>query len=149
MNDKQRKVLMSAYNSFNVETGYHDYEVIGKILVIRRMLAEILGLSLRDNVMPGEGVDDDDDVQEKRFIGENDLSSNEEKSLTKSEQNLLRQVLGVSKGMYGVTDGDDACIRCARRMIAEVAGEPIEYYRLMMEKEVKPLYYKEYKKSAD
>lgn len=142
MNEKQKEVLLKAYGSFDIETGYYDFEIIGKVVVIRRMLAELLQLDIYEHIMPGEYIDDEDGIQELRFIKEKELSSKGEQSLTKSEESLLNHILKISTGMTGVTDADDACLRCARRMLAEVLGLPLANYRLMAEQEVKPLYYR-------
>jgi hypothetical protein len=149
MNDKQREVLLRAYNSFDIQTEYFDFEIIGKVMVIRRMLAELLCLNLLNHIMPGEYTDDDTGLpDELRFIEEKELSTKGEQSLTKDEQYLLEQVLRFSSGMSGLTDSDDACLRCARRMLAEVLGKPLNGYGLMGERELKPIYYKDYQNLA-
>lgn len=56
----------------------------------------------------------------------------------------------VLDGIVGVHDADDACRRVVLREIAEVAGYPnLAHYRLLMETEVKPLYFKEYRVHVD
>lgn len=142
MNDKQKEVLTSAYNSFDIQLGYMDYEFIGRIIVLRRILAELLGLDLSTHIMPGEYIDEDEKNQEYIYIDEKKLSLKGEQLLTKSEQLILNSVLEISYGISGVQDSDDACMRCARRMVAEVLGLSLENYRLIGESNVTPKYYK-------
>ena len=119
-----------------------DYEFIGKIIVIRRILAELLGLNLANHIMPGEYIDDEEPAQEYIYIDIKKLSPKGEQLLTKSEQSLLNQVLKISYGISGTKDSDDACMRCSRRMVAEVLGLPLEKYRLLRENDITPKYYK-------
>lgn len=141
MNEKKRQVLMHAYQSFDVSTDSDDYEVIGKVVAIRRMLAELLDLDLSQNMMPGEYIDDEEDELERKYF---EKSSEVSEELTKMEIIRINRILKISSNMRGLYDSDDACLRCARRMLAEVIDyEPLSHYRLMGERdEVKPIYYK-------
>jgi hypothetical protein len=138
MNKEQREVLLMAYNSFDVELDSDDYINIGKIIIIRRRLAELLGLNLSVNILPGEYFDEEDPI-EWRFIA----PSVETEELSKDEMIFLKETLKITGGVGGCTDSDDACLRCARRMLAEVVEyEPLNHYRLLFEKEMKNIYYK-------
>lgn len=53
MTPKQYKILKKAYDSLDVSLDSDDYTSIGKTIVIRRKLAELLGLSIKNNILPG------------------------------------------------------------------------------------------------
>lgn len=138
MTPKQYEVLKRSYDSLDVSLDPDDYTSIGKIIVIRRKIAELLGLNIKNNALPGEYFDDEDE-QENRFVNK----STQNIPLTENEKKLIRHCLSLLSNVGGASDSDDACLRCATRMLAELCDyEPLAHYRLLYEKEVKKMYYK-------
>lgn len=132
--------------AFGTAIDLYDYRAHGKMVIGKRMLAELLGRP-QDYLLSGECYDeeyaDEDPISELcRFV---DPSDTETPLSTKEKQWLIDTVLMVLDGIGGVGDGDQACMRVARRRIAEVAGHPeLTWFRLMMEEDVNPLYFQEY-----
>lgn len=155
MSLSEKEVLEKALSSLDgvnidIYTHYHsgakeryDFTAIGKMMVVKRMLAEMLSKDLNDYLMPGESEATDDEEMKDLFRFYNPMKNdNLEK---KDKLFLLNTVLPMLDKLGGINDSDDACLRCAKRMIAEVAGyEFLNHYRLMREEDVKPLYYKNY-----
>lgn len=127
----------------------YNYGSLGKTLLALRMLSELLGRQFYF-LLPGEYCDDDTTLDDLRVYTPGDRSDFDE-PLTNSEKRWLIQVLlVVMNGVSGIDDGDDACLRVARRKVAEVAGYPfLNHYRLMMEDTVKPKFFFEYTPLVD
>jgi hypothetical protein len=126
----------------------YNYRAIGKMVMGKRMLAELLARPF-GNLLPGETDDEEDTTLDEmcRFINP---SPHDRPLNNREKQFLINVVLIVLDGVGGLGDGDEACIRVAKRRIAEVAGYPdLGRYRLMMENEVKPLYFQEYQPLVD
>lgn len=127
----------------------YDYEVLGRLMLGRRMLSELLGQQ-RKYLLPGEYVDEEDfDDEVLEYVPF--PRSKDDEPLTDNERRWMSKVLlVVLDGIAGVTDTDDACRRVLLREIAEVAGYPnLAHYRLLMESEVKPLFFEEYTAHVD
>lgn len=152
MSPNETSTLLSALNTLGgTQIDYHNYgkdslynfEVIGKVVVAKRVLAEILGLDINQYLLPGESeFEDGDDKQDwQRFT-----SPSSSLELTLKEKTFLQKTLmPMLDKVSGVYDSDDACLRCVRRMIAEVSGYPdLSHYRLLREDNIKPLYFKQY-----
>lgn len=152
MTSNERDVLSHALQSLDSAaidywnpTGA-NYEAVGRAVMAKRALAEILARDTEDvarYALPGEYIDEDATfVDLCHFTYPSSVGT----PLTVKEKTIIeRKVLDVLQGVSGISDGDDACIRCAKRMIAEVLGiTPLSRYRLMLENDVKPLYFKEY-----
>lgn len=58
------------------------------------------------------------------------------------DYNLIDQVMEYIEDSSDGTDIGDSCVRVAQRKLAEAVGLPLENYKLLHEKEVKPLYRK-------
>lgn len=157
MSPEERKILSRAlyslncsaidyYNYHNNEKKQHyNFEVIGQIIFAKRFLAEMLdiGKELNNYLLPGEPQIDfknGDNPEDWYNFCQKSVSS----ELTKKEKEILiNDVLSLLSNVSGINDGDDACLRCAKRMIAEVANyEPLSDFRLLFEKEIKPKYFK-------
>ena len=148
MNNKERQIIEKAYESFKtVFIDYYAYsskaqfnfESLGKALIIRRMLVEFLQLDINQALLPGEFFFDAQEDNIEDWIRFSHGASSED--LTDEEKQFLTTILTISDSLSGIHDGDDACLRCFSRMIAEVIHyQPISHYRLLMEKEVKNLY---------
>lgn len=66
------------------------------------------------------------------------------------QREVLLSAISTIHGVEGVSDSDDACLRCAARMIAEVLGLPFGEYRLLKEPNPPgPLYYSDYKQVSE
>lgn len=141
MTPKQYEILKRAYESLDVSLDSDDYTAIGKLIVVRRKLAELLGVSIKNNPLPGEYFDDEDDEElENRFINK----SPQDTPLTENEKKFIKHCLNLLSNVGGLSDSDDACLRCSTRMLAELCDyEPLAHYRLLYEKEVKRMYYKD------
>lgn len=122
----------------------YNYSSLGKSMLALRMLSELLCRQY-EFLLPGEYWDDDTTLDELRVYTPVDRSDYDE-PLTDSEKRWLIQVLlVVMDGVGGIDDGDDACLRVARRKIAEVARYPnLSHYRLMMEDNVVPKFFFEH-----
>lgn len=157
MSPEEKRVLSEALHSLNCSAidyyNYHhsgkqnhyNFEVIGKVIFAKRFLAEMLdvGKDLNNYLLPGESqidFEDGDNPEDWYNFCHKSISS----ELTEKEKTILiNDVLSLLSGVSGINDGDDACLRCAKRMIAEVASyEPLSHFRLLFEKEVKPKYLK-------
>jgi len=68
--------------------------------------------------------------------------------MNKNERQSLMELLERLKHIEGARDGDEACLRCARRHLAEVLGLDLTHYRLMYEEipVTRKMFYKHYKK---
>lgn len=124
----------------------YDYRSVGKMVIGKRILSELLSQPF-NNLMPGEqyheDVEYDDHLEDfYRFTIPGDYNT----PLTTTEkQFLISKLLGGLEGIGGLGDIDDACMRVARRQIAEVAGYPdLRRYRLLFESTVKPMYFHDY-----
>ncbi len=53
--------------------------------------------------------------------------------ITGARRDVLLKAIETIGAIEGCTDGDNACIRCAQRMIAEVLGLPLGPFRLLAE----------------
>lgn len=143
-------VQLDYYTYGNNRVEVYDYASIGKMVLAQRALAELLGEDINQYLLPGESpmdIEDGDDPNDwQRFI-----SSTETSELTPKEKKfILNTILPMLKNLGGIHDSDDASLRCAKRMIAEAAGYPeLSHYRLLMEKDIKPLYYKNYEPFID
>jgi hypothetical protein len=143
--DSLNNSFIDYYNSGEKrENGPFDYESIGKVIVARRFLAELLGITENFNfyLLPGESeviLEEGDNTEDWYNFTNKSTSEN----LTDQEKKtILEQILIPLDSVSGINDGDNACIRCARRMIAEtIRFEPISKYRLMFEKEISPKYF--------
>jgi hypothetical protein len=150
MNQKERKIIQKAYESFkstfidyysysNTKTRF-NFESLGKALIIHRMLVEFLQLDINQALLPGEFTfkkEEDDDIEDWIHFS----SGASDSDLTTVEKDFLITILEISNSLSGLNDSDEACLRCFRRMIAEVIHyQPLSHYRLLMEKEVKNLY---------
>lgn len=122
--------------------GAFNFEAIGKVILVKRMLAELIGADINHYLLPGEPVFEEGDDKRDwiHFI------SPIEDEPTSSQLNfLLNTLLPSCDGLSGIQDSDDACIRCFRRMIAEVAGYPeLKHYGLLGKMKDEPLYYSGY-----
>lgn len=69
-------------------------------------------------------------------------------TMNKNERQSLMTLLDRLCYISGEQDADEACLRCARRRLAEVLGLDLTDYRLMHEEvpAVRPIFYKHYKK---
>jgi len=63
-------------------------------------------------------------------------------SATGVDWNLIARVMDAIHKGFEDTDSGNACARCTTRMLAEAVGLPLGPHRLLMEKEVRPLYRK-------
>jgi hypothetical protein len=144
-------VVINYYTNFTIgknNSERYDYAQIGKMVFAKRVIAELIGADINKYLFPGESVfneekDDEDDIEDwLHFFKKNQ----KDLPLTVDVKKFLKkELLTVLSNLSGLNDSDDACLRCASRMLAEVIGEPeLNRYRLMMEKELKPLYFKEY-----
>jgi len=96
------------------------------------------------------------DVQLEQHEGGFDIElriSVTEKNMTDDERKIILHAIDTLKsvGTGHGEDCDDAYMRCALRMLAEVCGLSLEGYRLLKEvgKPVKPLYFAGYRISAN
>lgn len=142
MNAKEHRALSLALDSFNnimVDFNY-DLEQIGRHLLIRRKLCEIIGGDISNHLLPGESLNEHGEPLEHYFLGKSSSTNltTEEKAWIKN--NILLEMQKV----WSLNEVDDACLRCSKRAIAEVIGEYLTQYRLPFEKEIKPLYFKEH-----
>lgn len=56
-------------------------------------------------------------------------------------RNVLLRVIETLNYIEGASDPDDACLRCAKRMIAEALDLPLDGFRLLTEPQpLRPLY---------
>lgn len=124
-------------------TDIYNFNAIGKAFVIKRILAEMAGANLNEHLLPGEYPAESPGEFEEMHRFYTELKT---PWLSKEDKLYLQtKVLPLFNELSGVSDSDDACLRCAARMVAEVCGYPhLSHYRLLMEKEVKPLYNKKY-----
>jgi hypothetical protein len=136
------QILKSSLETLQtIEVMYDDYESIGRLMVARRYLAELLNENLQDYALPGESTlpEDKDDIA-CHFI---DTSFNHHTDkYTQSQIMIVKNLMMIIRKIGGMSDSDDACLRCAVRMLAEtLPEEDLSKYRLLYEKEVKNLYY--------
>lgn len=80
-----------------------------------------------------------------RFLHQRLAESNRRGATNNIQRKLILQAMGTLKSVNTGEDCDDAYMRIALRILAEVIGEPLDGYRLLKEagKSVKPLYYHE------
>lgn len=158
MNADERQVLMRALDSLSSVTvdthvyahqrqyneSAYDYDVLGRQILISRMLAEFVGIP-HEHLLPGEFYEDESDLPGLLVYTPTKRSAEGEPLLDSEKKWLQANVLPVLNHVSGVSDSDDAVLRCVKREIAEVAGYPdLSRYRLMLENEVKPLYFNAY-----
>lgn len=157
MTNDERKVLLNTLESLDVTVvdthvyshtaggtvDLYNYRAIGKMVVAKRMIAELLGIPHK-YLMSGENWDEEEIELDAtcRFA----TPSVPGEPLTRQEKQwLIDTVLVVLNGIGGLNDGDEACLRVATRRIAEVAGYPdLSHYRLLGEHTVKPIYFRAY-----
>lgn len=124
-----------------IEVMYDDYESIGRLIVARRYLAELLDKNLQDYVLPGESnlPEDKDDI----FCHFIDTAFNAQTDeYTQAQMMIVKNLIAIIRKIGGMSDSDDACLRCTVRMLAEtLPEEDLSQYRLLYEKEIKNLYY--------
>ena len=134
MTPKQYEVIEKALHALEVQVMYDDFESLGRIMTVRRRLAEILGTNvLSEKLLPHEDIE----YVEPLLIKHSEMGE----SFTEDEKKELGYILQIARKIAGCNDSDDACLRCGTRMLAELVGENLHSYRLLYEKEVKPLYY--------
>jgi hypothetical protein len=153
MSPKEKEVLISALNSLNNtfidyyntnSPERYDFNSLGKVIIAKRYLAEFLDLQeeLNNYLLPGESQIDIAEGDDPRDWYNFTNYSQSENLTEKEKEFLVKQVLPLLDGLSGVYDGDNAVIRCVRRMIAEVARfEPLSKYRLLFENEVSNKYF--------
>ena len=157
MTADERKVLMSALDSLSsirVDThvyahqkqyneSAYDYDVLGRQIMCKRLLAEFVGVP-NEHMLPGEFYEDDSDLAGLFLYTPSKRSSVGETLNYEEKKWLQEKLLPMMYFLSGLYDSDDAVLRCTRRQVAEVAGSNLSPYRLLHEKEVKPLYLKSY-----
>ena len=159
MNTNERQVLMQALDTLSnvqVDThvyahqkqygvGVYDYDMLGRQIICKRMLAEFVGIP-QAHLLPGEFYEDESDIPDLLVYTPTIRSSNAEPLTTEEKKWLQIKILTAMDYLSGVSDSDAAVLRCAKRRVAEVSGYPeLSRYRLLHEKEIKPLYFQEYK----
>lgn len=156
MNTEERRILTSALSSLSaIEIDLHvykasdrkevyDYDVLGRIIMGKRLLAELLGVP-QHHMLPGEYYDEESSPDDLSHYTPAIKSEDGQPLNSKEREWLQRVVLSTVSHIHGLSDGDDGSLRCIKREIAEVAGYPdLSRFRLMYEKDVKPLYLKSY-----
>ncbi len=133
-------------NNQNEPLNFHS---LGKIVYAKRVLNEALGLKidqLHEVLLPGEtNFDDEDDDINDWYQFTSPFTINNE-SLSLKEKKIIYKLVYLNiQNMCGISDSDDACLRCCKREIAEVLGLPLKNNFLLFEKEVSPKYFKNYK----
>lgn len=123
----------------------YNYDGLGRQLMGKRMIAELLGIP-QEHMLPGEFYEDESDLPDLHVYTPA-IRSGDDEPLTSTEKVWIQTILlPVLSHLSGLSDSDDAVLRCVRREVAEVAGYPnLSHYRLMLEKEVKPLFFRDYK----
>lgn len=140
MNNEQREIIRQAFFSFDVTVDSDDYISMGKVLVVRKKLGELLGTHAREVLLPGESYDEEDKNEPYEYMF---TEASGQEDLTEKEIKFLKHVLEIASTISGCFDSDSACLRCACRMLAEVTNyEPLSHYGLLYETEVKRKYYK-------
>lgn len=157
MNADERQVLAAALDSLsNIQVDTHvyshqkqygenayDYDVLGRQILSKRLLAEFIGVP-NEHMLPGEFYEDESDL-EGLLLYTPAKRSGDGEPLTHAEKKWLQEkLLPMMYFLSGLSDSDDAVLRCARRRVAEAAGSNLSSYRLLYENEVKPLYLKSY-----
>lgn len=159
MTSEERKVLMRAlsslscvlvdthiYASHRVSSGgeMYDYSGLGRQVMGKRLLAEIIGIP-QSYMLPGEFYEDESDLPGLLMYTPDKRSAEGEPLINEEKKWLQTKLLPVLAHISGVSDSDDAVLRCIRREVAEVAGYPnLSHFRLLYEKTVGPLYFKSY-----
>ena len=145
-------ITIGSINADYYGSPLYNFDCIGRLVLVKRMLAEIIDLDINDYLLPNEskfeGIDEygynNNREEWIKFIKpclKDNLTDKEVKF-------LLETLLPTINKIPAVDDSDSACLRCAKRMVAEVAGyHDLKHYRLMYEDEVKPIYFKDYKAS--
>lgn len=125
----------------------YDYDVLGRQFMSKRLLAEFIGVP-NEHMLPGEFYEDESDLEGLLLYTPSKRSS-EGEPLTNAEKKWLQEkLLPMMHMLSGISDSDDAVLRCTRRRVAEAAGSNLSSYRLLYENEVKPLYLKSYQPLA-
>lgn len=157
----ERRVLTSALASLSsIELDLHVYklsdrrepynfDVIGRVVMGRRLLAELLGVP-QHYMLPGECYDEESHPGDLNNFTPAILSKDEQPLNKKEKMWLQLVVLHTVSHINGLSDGDASSVRCIARKVAEVAGySDLSHFRLMYEDVVKPLYLKSYQPLVD
>lgn len=157
MTDDEHQVLATALDSLsNVRVDTHvyahqrqynesayDYDVLGRQMLSKRLLAEFVGVP-NEHMLPGEFYEDESDLEGLMLYTPSKRSSVGEPLNYEEKKWLQEKLLPMMHFLSGISDSDDAVLRCTRRRVAETAGSNLSSYRLLYENEVTPLYLKTY-----